>query len=148
MVNWCCHCIVPCEVVHQTRKGFGRLPPASILPTQLICFHPPTSTLTLLSHSPCSLVVAHYCARLLVQHLCLPHLDFQKLCYPHSIMAPATAASKKPNNVKIKDHTSRASSVSKPEVESPVSEANGTESNYLKDLQKFVVAIASVALRS
>lgn len=59
-------------------------------------------------------------------------------------MAPATATSTKSNNVKDKKHTSRASSTSKPEVESPVPETNDTEPTYLKELQKFVGAIASV----
>lgn len=63
-------------------------------------------------------------------------------------MAPATATSKKPNNVKAEKNTSRASSTSKPEVETPMSESNGTEPAYLKELQKFVVAIASVVPKS
>lgn len=63
-------------------------------------------------------------------------------------MAPATATSKKPDNVKVKKHTSRASSISKPELDSPVSETNGAEPTYLKELQKFVVAIASVVPQS
>lgn len=63
-------------------------------------------------------------------------------------MAPATATSKKPSNTKAKKSTSRASSVSKPDVETPVSEANGTEPAYLRELQKFVVAIASVVPQS
>lgn len=55
-------------------------------------------------------------------------------------MDPASATSK-PNDVKAKNkkHTSRASSTSKPDSESPVSELNGTEPTYLKELQKFVL---------
>ncbi|KAJ5710669.1 hypothetical protein N7488_004825 [Penicillium malachiteum] len=48
-------------------------------------------------------------------------------------MAPASAT-QKPNNVKDKKHTSRASSVSKTEPESPTE--SGSEPAYLKELQK------------
>lgn len=56
---------------------------------------------------------------------------------PHSIMAPASATTQKPND-KAKKQTSQAPGTPKAESESPVSETNGTEPTYLKELQKCV----------
>lgn len=51
-------------------------------------------------------------------------------------MAPAPAATQKPN-AKGKKRTSRASSVvSKTETDTPSSDVNGSEPAYLKELQK------------
>jgi len=53
-------------------------------------------------------------------------------------MAPASATH---NPDKLKKQSSRASSTSKPEVESPIAEQaeSGSESTYLKELQKLVM---------
>lgn len=53
-------------------------------------------------------------------------------------MSPASATQKS-NNAKDKKHTSRASSVSKAEPDTP-SEC-GAEPTYLKELQKFVTRL-------
>jgi hypothetical protein len=50
-------------------------------------------------------------------------------------MAPASAT-QKPKDLKEKG-LSRASSTSKADPESPVTDANGTESSHLKELQKY-----------
>ncbi|KAJ5105187.1 hypothetical protein NUU61_002534 [Penicillium alfredii] len=53
-------------------------------------------------------------------------------------MAPISANQKLKDPKNKKQDLSRASSISKPEPESPVSDANGNENPYLKDLQKYV----------
>jgi hypothetical protein len=50
-------------------------------------------------------------------------------------MAPASAT-QKPKDLKEKG-LSRASSTSKADPESPVTEANGSENGHLKELQKY-----------
>ncbi|KAJ5693271.1 hypothetical protein N7462_002694 [Penicillium macrosclerotiorum] len=58
-------------------------------------------------------------------------------------MAPASAT-QKPNDAKVKKETSRASSTSKLESDSPATELNGTEPTYLKELQKYENATAKI----
>jgi hypothetical protein len=63
-------------------------------------------------------------------------------------MSPASATKAKVNHSDKNQPASRASSISKVDPESPGNEAltDGTDNNYLKELQKYVtLAIANLA---